>query len=508
MIFFSVARALLAGPSRRHDRTIVVVNWRDLEHPEAGGAELVSHELAARLSKPRTEVIHLCAAVAGQPAVAEHPAGYRIVRGGSRFGVYLFALVWLALHRARIAAVVDCQNGIPFFTPLVLPRRTPLLLLIHHVHQEQFAKYFSPTMAAVGRWLEGPASRRVYGRRGIVTVSPTTRAGVRSRLKLRGNIWVAPPGWQVSTELLEAPPARSDFPHLVSVGRLVPHKRTERVIDAMPQVLRAHPDARLTVVGRGPERARLVELAGRLNLLDAIDFRDDLDDLGRDQVLASGWLLVHASQGEGWGLSVLEGNAFGTPSLAYRVPGLRDSIVPRETGWLIDPTDDLATALTSALTELSDPGRAGQITQRARHWANRFSWARMAQQTEDALRSEAIRLNLDEERRVGSDVATIITLPAAALPQNWQTGLRATDSWERNSPDQVTVLCRGADTQTVPGLIRRLGVEGDLERDAAFSVSVARTHDLLRVGAIASAANCVPGDDTSSARDTAQESRG
>ena len=45
--------------------------------------------------------------------------------------------------RRRYQAVVDCQNGIPFFSPLFVSRNTAVVLVMHHVHQRQFRLHFS-----------------------------------------------------------------------------------------------------------------------------------------------------------------------------------------------------------------------------------------------------------------------------------------------------------------------------------------------------------------------------
>ena len=107
----------------------------------------------------------------------ESRKGFDIVRLGGRFGVYPLALMWLLLHRRSISGIIDSQNGIPFFTPLAVRRRTPVILLLHHIHQKQFALYFPPAAAAVGRWLESAGTRMVYGDRVVVAVSPSTRPG-------------------------------------------------------------------------------------------------------------------------------------------------------------------------------------------------------------------------------------------------------------------------------------------------------------------------------------------
>ena len=87
-------------------------------------------------------------------------------------------LGWLLLRRLlrrrSFDAVLDCQNGIPFFTPCVLPRRVPVLCVVHHVHTSQFALHFPAWLARAGQLLEGPAARLVYRRHTCVAVSPST----------------------------------------------------------------------------------------------------------------------------------------------------------------------------------------------------------------------------------------------------------------------------------------------------------------------------------------------
>src|SRR4051812_43352941 len=117
--------------SERPLEHIVVTNWRDLKHPQAGGAELVCQEFAAQAAAAGYRVTLLTASVQGQPR-RESVDGYTIRRAGGQFTVYLHALIWLLLNRRSVDAVLDSQNGIPFFTPLAVSRRTPVILLLHH----------------------------------------------------------------------------------------------------------------------------------------------------------------------------------------------------------------------------------------------------------------------------------------------------------------------------------------------------------------------------------------
>ncbi|MEO7058899.1 MAG: glycosyltransferase, partial [Lapillicoccus sp.] len=89
----------------RRGATLVITNWRDSSHPQAGGAEVVCEKLAERFAADGHDVVLLTAAVAGAPA-REQRNGYTVIRRGGRFTVYPWALLWLFLHRGSIEGVI------------------------------------------------------------------------------------------------------------------------------------------------------------------------------------------------------------------------------------------------------------------------------------------------------------------------------------------------------------------------------------------------------------------
>ena len=136
-----------AADEDRHKSLLVITNWRDTKHPDAGGAEVVCERLARIVRRDGGRKSY-CWRRQWRGRVARRgDDGFWIIRRGGRFTVYPWALFWLLLHRKQIIGVVDSQNGIPFFTPLAVGSKTPVLLLLHHVHQDQFSLYFSPLMA-------------------------------------------------------------------------------------------------------------------------------------------------------------------------------------------------------------------------------------------------------------------------------------------------------------------------------------------------------------------------
>ena len=207
----------------------------------------------------------------------------------------------------------------------VLPRRTRVLCVVHHVHDRQFGVHLPRWLAAVGRFLEGPASRWTYRRRDSVAVSPSTVTRHAGAAAAGRPIHIVPNGVNVATA---AYPRKAVTPRLVCVGRLVAHKRVDLLLDAVAGCGSGGPDLTGDVVGRARRRRRLRAPApgGRHHArLPARGRR-------RTRLVAAAWLHLNTSQGEGWGLCVLEAAALGVPTVAFDVDGLRDAVRARRDG--------------------------------------------------------------------------------------------------------------------------------------------------------------------------------
>ncbi len=101
--------------------------------------------------------------------------------------------------------------------------------------------------------------------------------------------------------------------------------------------------------------------------------------------MASSVVHLNTSQGEGWGLCVLEAAQLGVPTVAYDVDGLRDAVRPGETGWLVRAGQRIEDVTQSALAELADPRRRDEIGRACRQWAARFDWDHSAAELADLV---------------------------------------------------------------------------------------------------------------------------
>src|SRR5450756_439968 len=115
---------------------ILIFSWRDIRHPEAGGAELYVHELAKRWVDQGYPVTLFTARPRGQ-SFRDNIEGLEVFRAGGRFTVYIWAiLAYFLVLRTRADVILDVGAGIPFYTPLY--SKKPMVCLFFHVHQDQF----------------------------------------------------------------------------------------------------------------------------------------------------------------------------------------------------------------------------------------------------------------------------------------------------------------------------------------------------------------------------------
>ncbi|MGY1752560.1 glycosyltransferase family 4 protein [Blastococcus sp. SYSU D01042] len=346
------------------DTDVLFVNWRDLSHPQGGGSERYVHRVAEGLAAAGLRVTLLCAAHERAPA-EEVVNGVRIVRRGGRLSVYPRALAYVRRHRPRL--VVDVQNGIPFCSTLVT--RTPVTVLVHHVHREQWPIVFGRIGGRMGWWLESVLAPRVYRRARYIAVSEATRGEMVELGIDAERISIVPVGIEPA---LEVTTPRSPTPELVVLSRLVPHKRVEHALEVLARLRDRWPDLRLTVVGDGWSEEDLRAEAVRLGVADRVTFAGFVDEQTKHEHLASAWVHLVPSVKEGWCLVVNEAGGHGVPTVGYRsAGGLRESVVDGVSGVLVDDLDEM-TAATARLLE--EDGTREAMGRAAQQHAAAFAW--------------------------------------------------------------------------------------------------------------------------------------
>ena len=301
---------------------IVINAWRELANELAGGAEILVDHLAQGMLD-RGHETHL---VVGGPVGLRE---YNVASAGGVYGHYLRAPLVRRRVAPRADLVVDTAAGMTYCSPLL--RRAPTILLVHHLHTEQWAQWFSRPVAAMGRRFESDFVPMVYRRCLVVAVSESTADGLerigidRSRIRIVRNVADPPP---------PGPPIeRSTEPLFFALGRMVPHKRMRTLVDIWAQV-QPIVGGRFVIGGDGPERKSVEALN-----IPGLEVLGRVDDETKHRLFDQAWFLVHGASHEGWGVVITEAASHGTPCLAFDVPGVRDAVVNESTGVLAADSD-------------------------------------------------------------------------------------------------------------------------------------------------------------------------
>jgi glycosyltransferase involved in cell wall biosynthesis len=344
---------------------ILILNWKDLAHPLAGGAEVFTENVARQLVGRGHEVTLHAAAVPGRPG-RETVGGVEIVRGGGRLGVYRAAReFWRREGRARFDVVVDEINTRPFLTPRWL-HGTPVVALIHQLAREIWFYETPFPVALLGRHVLEPRWLRIYRGVPAMTVSHSSADSLARHHGWR-DVSILPEG--LDPHPVPVVPKEPD-PTIAFLGRLVSMKQPEHAIAALSRVRERIPTASLWLIGDGPLHEKLLRTAP-----EGVSFLGRLEEEELRKRLARAHVLVATSVREGWGLNVSEAAACGTPSIGYSVPGLVDSLAASGGAAVAPRPEALADALTDFFSE--------RLTLRPR--VSTVPWSAVAAQVEERL---------------------------------------------------------------------------------------------------------------------------
>lgn len=397
------------GELPRRPLRVAVLNWRDTTHPDGGGSERYIERIAADLVADGCAVEVYCSAHPGAPRQLVRD-GIRFRHGGGRWGVYGVALGRLIGDRLvgrGPEVVIDVQNGIPFFARLVAG--CPVVVLVHHVHREQWGVVFGRRLAAIGWALESRLAPRVHRGCQYVAVSEVTRRELAGLGVAEEAIAVVHNGTPPVAE--DVGGRRDADPSLVALGRLVPHKRVEHAMAVLARLRPEFPGLRLRVVGDGWWRAELEREAARLGVTDDVTFTGFVNEQAKEELLARSWVLLAPSVKEGWGLMVVEAAAHGVPAIAYaQAGGLAESIHDGATGLLVDDLDELVDATRRVLLDRAYRTALGDA---ARDHVQNFSW-----------RTASTSLHLLLRRAAAGLAPTSVVDPTAAPGQRLTEGAR------------------------------------------------------------------------------------
>ena len=361
---------------------ILVVNWLDRLNPQAGGAETHLHEVFGRLAAWGHSITLICSGFPGCLPV-ETLDGMEVHRIGSRmtFGLRLPLFFRRVLDPSSFHVVIEDLNKVPLFMPFWTS--APVVLLVHHLFGTTAFHEVSFPMAAATWLLEQPVPR-VFRHASAVAVSESTAADLRERGMSDHEITVVPNGVDLDRLKPSLDPGRFSEPTLLYLGRLKRYKGVDLILEAVARLRRRGTPIRLLIAGRGDHEEELRGLTSRLGLGDTVSFLGYVPEEEKIRLLQQSWIHVLTSPKEGWGISILEAAACGTPTVASQSPGLRDAVLDGKTGILVPHgnVEALSDALFSLLENTETRREMGVA---ARDFAEKYSWEASARKMEALL---------------------------------------------------------------------------------------------------------------------------
>lgn len=355
---------------------IVLLDYRDITHPEAGGAEAYLNEIFQRIAARGHRVTLLSGRYAGAP-VEDRIGNFRILRRGNKVTMN-FAGARAALRLAReerVDVFVENICKIPFLLPAFA--RTPVLPIVLHLFGDTVFHETNPALASYV-WAYERLIPPVYRGLRFVAISDSTARDLARRGLRTSQTDIVNPGLDLRRYRTNATVAKSELPLLVYVGMLKRYKGIETVIRAFARVRAAVPGARLALAGKGNHRPHLEALVRSLGVADCVTFEGWVSEEAKVDWLRRAHALVYPSLKEGWGIPTMEAAACGTPTLASDVDGLRDSVRDGVTGFLV-PHTDVDLWARRMIEILTDAGLRARLGAAAQAWAREFDWDTQAE---------------------------------------------------------------------------------------------------------------------------------
>ena len=353
------------------NKKVLLINWRDIKNPEAGGAELYFHELFKRINGNGYDITVLAHKVPGLPA-EEVVDGMRTLRIGSKFLFNYSAFFYARKHQKEYDLIVEDLNKIPFFTPLCTKTKR-LHMVMHFFRKSIFREALFPIALYV--YLMERSVALFYKNEPFLAISQSTADEIRDMGIKATDIAVVEPG--IDTEYFKPTCAKAEPPVISYVGRLMKYKNAQFVINAMPRLKELVPGIVLEVAGGGDYRGELESLVKTLGVSDSVRFLGRVSEDEKRDLLSRSTLFINPSFKEGWGINNIEANLCGTISVSNNVAGLKDSVIDGVTGILYE-NDDPEGFCQKVATVIQDKERLATLEKNAKERALSMSWDAMA----------------------------------------------------------------------------------------------------------------------------------
>ncbi|SOC11319.1 glycosyltransferase involved in cell wall bisynthesis [Ureibacillus xyleni] len=359
-------------------KRFLFLSWRDIHHPNKGGAELFTHEMLKRAAQAGHEIVHFSPIFDGAQE-EEELDGVLYKRRGSLISVIYHARDYYKTN--SFDYVVDQCNTHRFFTKFWVPKEKRIFF-IHQLTREIWFYNFKFPVNIIGFLLE-PLLLKLNKKDLTLTVSNSTKDNLLELGFSKEKVKVLPEGLDFNPWPTDAFYEKEDTPTFVYVGRMVPYKGIDDALKAFIEVKRNLPDAKLWIIGK-PDVNYVQDVLSKISnqaslTIGSANEDNDVTLFGfvseeeKLKYMSRAHALLFPSLREGWGLTISEAAVVGTPSIVYDTYGVKDAVNNGKAGYLV-PKKDIKALAKVMLSVIQDQQQYEMKRQQAYEFSQKLHW--------------------------------------------------------------------------------------------------------------------------------------
>lgn len=319
---------------------IVWFSWKDINHPDSGGAEVVSDNIRKNLAKQGHNV-SLITSSYNNSKHDEIINGVRTIRSGGRYTVYLRArkIYKSIFSKNNVDLIIDEMNTVPFMASFYTGHAKKILLTYQLARSVWFYQMYFP-LSYLGYIVE-PFYLKVLSKQYPLTL--TESESTKNDLVKHGfnedqvkvfNIGMALKNLHSLSEV-------KNSKQILFLGALRPMKRPIDAIKAFEFAHNIDTSLKLVVAGSTNSKysKKVLNYISKSRSAKSINLLGKVSESKKYELLKESFLILVTSTKEGWGLIVTEANSQGTPAVVYDTDGLRDSVVDKKTGIIVQASN-------------------------------------------------------------------------------------------------------------------------------------------------------------------------
>ena len=351
---------------------ILWLTWKDTENPLAGGAEVVSSQLAKRLVEDGHTVRFITGGFAGAKTEIIKD-GYQINRVGNRYTVYYKASQYYKQNLQGWAdIVIDEVNTAPFFSPFYAKGKK--ILFFHQLCREIWFYQIIFPVSIIGYLIE-PIYLWLLRNNRVITISNSTKLDLLKYGFKKDNIHIISEGIELEPISDLNSITKFDTPTILSLGSIRAMKRTKDILQAYNLAKQSIPNLELIIAGdsNDPYGQEFLQEIQKSEYKKDIQYLGKVSKQKKIELMQKSHIILVTSVKEGWGLIVTEANSQGTSAIVYDVDGLRDSVKNKKTGYISEYNTPQSLAQSVQLA-LQDKKQYDIIRQNAWEWSKTITF--------------------------------------------------------------------------------------------------------------------------------------